>query len=213
MQPYTVPLQSAEAAFSEKRSRFIAQLWRIRSEEEARQHIAQAKKKYYDARHNCWCYLLHQGGIVRFSDDGEPQGTAGQPMLSVFQRQEVWDACCVVTRYFGGVLLGAGGLVRCYSRAAAEALKAAGAARLTPWTLWDVPCTYPLLERVRGEIAAAGGTVQESAYDAAVTLRAAFPPGGAEIFASRLQTLSAGALSMTAAGEVLLPSRQREAPE
>ena len=82
----------------------------METEAEARARIEETKKKYYDARHNCWCYLLRDGGVVRYSDDGEPQGTAGQPMLNVFQRKEVWNVCCNVTRYFGGVLLGAGGL-------------------------------------------------------------------------------------------------------
>ncbi|MFQ9472590.1 MAG: YigZ family protein [Oscillospiraceae bacterium] len=80
-------------------------------EEEARARIEEMKKRYYDARHNCWCYLI-QDGPVRYSDDGEPQGTAGQPMLNVFQREGVVNVVCVVTRYFGGILLGAGGLVR-----------------------------------------------------------------------------------------------------
>ena len=124
----------------------------METEAEARARIEEMKKKYYDARHNCWCYLLQEGGVVRYSDDGEPQGTAGQPMLNVFQRQEVWNVCCVVTRYFGGVLLGAGGLTRAYTKGAADALTAAGIARMGLWTLWDVPCTYPLLERMKLEV-------------------------------------------------------------
>ena len=106
MTEYIVPYQDAESEFTEKRSRFITHLYKVETEAEARARIEEMKKKYYDARHNCWCYLLQEGGVVRYSDDGEPQGTAGQPMLNVFQRQEVWNACCVVTRYFGGVLLG-----------------------------------------------------------------------------------------------------------
>lgn len=109
MTEYIVPYQDAESEFTEKRSRFITHLYKVGTEAEARARIEEMKKKYYDARHNCWCYLLQEGGVVRYSDDGEPQGTAGQPMLNVFQRQEVWNVCCVVTRYFGGVLLGAGG--------------------------------------------------------------------------------------------------------
>ena len=109
MTEYIVPYQDAESEFTEKRSRFITHLYKVETEAEARARIEKMKKKYYDARHNCWCYLLKEGGVVRYSDDGEPQGTAGQPMLNVFQRQEVWNVCCVVTRYFGGVLLGPGG--------------------------------------------------------------------------------------------------------
>ena len=152
MTEYIVPYQDAESEFTEKRSRFITHLYKVETEAEARARIEEMKKKYYDARHNCWCYLLQEGGVVRYSDDGEPQGTAGQPMLNVFQRQEVWNVCCVVTRYFGGVLLGAGGLTRAYTKGATDALTAAGIARMGLWTLWDVPCTYPLLERMKLEV-------------------------------------------------------------
>lgn len=149
--------------------------------------------------------------MVRYSDDGEPQGTAGQPMLNVFQRQEVWNVCCVVTRYFGGVLLGAGGLTRAYTKGAADALTAAGIARMGLWTLWDVPCTYPLLERMKLEVAAAGGVVRDAEYGADITLRTAFPAGTAETFQLRLTELSAGSLAMTAAGEEFLPGPREEA--
>ncbi len=210
MESYLVPFQEAESEFTEKRSRFISHVWRVESEAEARARIEEVRKKHYDARHNCWCYLLREGGTVRYSDDGEPQGTAGQPMLNVFQRQEVWNACCVVTRYFGGVLLGAGGLTRAYARGARDALEAAGAARMQLWTVWDVPCTYPLLERVKLEAAGCGGVVRDADYGADITLRAAFPPGGAEIFAPRLTELSAGRLSMAPAGEEYLPGPREE---
>ena len=149
--------------------------------------------------------------MVRYSDDGEPQGTAGQPMLNVFQRQEVWNVCCVVTRYFGGVLLGAGGLTRAYTKGASDALTAAGIARMGLWTLWDVPCTYPLLERMKLEVAATGGVVRDAEYGADITLRTAFPAGAAETFQLRLTELSAGSLTMTAAGEEFLPGPREEA--
>ena len=123
---YYIPTQHSQTELVEKRSRFIGQVWRVSSEEEARARIEETKKKRYDARHNCWCYRLREGGVERYSDDGEPQGTAGQPMLNVFQRENVNDVVCVVTRYFGGILLGAGGLVRAYSAAAKDALDGAG---------------------------------------------------------------------------------------
>ena len=84
MSEYLVPFENSESEFVEKRSRFISHLWRVETEGEARARIEEMKKKYYDARHNCWCYLLKEGNTVRYSDDGEPQGTAGQPMLNVF---------------------------------------------------------------------------------------------------------------------------------
>ena len=120
-----VPYQEAESEFVEKRSRFIGHIWPVDSEDQAQELLRRVKKQHYDARHNCWCYLLG-GSVVRYSDDGEPQGTAGQPMLAVFQREHVTNVLCVVTRYFGGILLGAGGLTRAYSKSARDALAAAG---------------------------------------------------------------------------------------
>ncbi len=211
MTEYLIPTAAAEAGLVEKRSRFIGHVWPVDSEEEARGWIEAMKKKYYDARHNCWCYRIKEGGVERYSDDGEPQGTAGQPMLNVFQREEVTNVCCVVTRYFGGVLLGAGGLTRAYTKGAKDALDAVGIATMSLWTLWDVPCTYPLFERMKLEIAACGGVVRDAEYGADIILRAAFPAGGAEQFAPRLTELSAGGLAMTAAGEEFLPGPREAA--
>ena len=211
MTSYRVPYENGESEFVEKRSRFISHIWRVESEAEARARIEEMKKQYYDARHNCWCYLLREGP-VRYSDDGEPQGTAGQPMLNVFQRAEITNVCCVVTRYFGGILLGAGGLTRAYTHGAKDALQAVGAAEMSRWTLWDVPCSYPLFERMKLEIAACGGVVRDADYGADIRLRAAFPAGGAEAFASRLTELSAGSLWMTPAGEEFLPGPRLEIP-
>lgn len=210
MSEYLVPFEDGESEFVEKRSRFISHLWQVESEAEARSRIEEMKKKYYDARHNCWCYLLKEGNVVRYSDDGEPQGTAGQPMLNVFQRESVTNVCCVVTRYFGGVLLGTGGLTRAYTRGAKDVLDAVGIARMSLWTLWDVPCTYPLFERVKLEITDCGGVVRDADYGAGITLRAAFPAGGAEAFSARLTELSAGGLEMTAAGEEFLPGPRED---
>ena len=204
MTQYLVPTLASETEFTEKRSTFIGHVFPVETEEEARGRIDEIRKKYHDARHNCWCYVI-KDGPVRYSDDGEPQGTAGQPMLNVFQRQEVVNVCCVVTRYFGGVLLGAGGLTRAYGRGARDGLEAAGTAWVSLWTLWDVPCPYPLLERVKLEIEAQGGVLRDADYGAEVTLHAAFTGAGAEAFARRLTELSAGKLEMVPAGEEYLP--------
>ena len=124
MAEYYVPARDSETEFTEKRSRFIGHVWRVEQEEEAREKIAQMKAKHYDARHNCWCYLITDGP-VRYSDDGEPGGTAGVPIYEVLRKEGLTDVCCVVTRYFGGVLLGAGGLVRAYTKGAKDAVDAA----------------------------------------------------------------------------------------
>lgn len=205
MTEYYIPTGHSQTELVEKRSRFIGQVWQVTSEEEARARIEETKKQHYDARHNCWCFRVREGGAERYSDDGEPQGTAGQPMLNVFQRQEVTNVCCVVTRYFGGVLLGAGGLTRAYGRGARDGLEAAGTAWVSLWTLWDVPCPYPLLERLKLEIAAQEGVLRDADYGAEVTLHAAFSQEGAAAFAQRLTELSAGKLEMIPAGEEYLP--------
>ena len=158
MTEYLVPTKPSETEFTEKRSTFIGHVWPVETEEEARARIEEMKKKYHDARHNCWCYLL-KDGPVRYSDDGEPQGTAGQPMLGVFQKEGVTNVCCVVTRYFGGVLLGAGGLVRAYTQSAKDALDAAGISVVRRWVELAVECPYSFLERVKLACTAQGGIV------------------------------------------------------
>ena len=104
-----IPFSAAQSEFTEKRSRFIGQVWPVSSEEEAQERIRSAKKKYHDARHNCWCYILGDT-VLRYSDDGEPQGTAGQPMLNVFQREGVGNVCCVVSLHPAPVEPGAASL-------------------------------------------------------------------------------------------------------
>ncbi len=204
-----VPFQAAESEFTEKRSRFISHIWKVESEEEALAHIKAVKSRYSDARHNCWCYIIGRS-VVRYSDDGEPQGTAGQPMLKVFQRENVTNVCCVVTRYFGGILLGAGGLTRAYSRGARDALAAAGAAELGEWAAVEIPCAYGLLEQVKLEIAAAGGTVDAADYGAAVTLTASVPAENTGALQKRLTELSAGGVTLAELSRSFRPGPRLE---
>ncbi|OUQ24514.1 YigZ family protein [Flavonifractor sp. An135] len=201
MTEYRIPTASSETEFTEKRSRFIGHVWRVESEEEARAHIEEMKKRYHDARHNCWCYLIREGGIVRYSDDGEPQGTAGQPMLGVFQKEEITNVCCVVTRYFGGVLLGAGGLVRAYTRSAKDALDAAGISVVRRWAEVAVPCPYALFERMKLEVESAGGVLGETEYGADVTIHALLPEWAVEDFTARVTELTAGGCAAQVVGE------------
>jgi uncharacterized YigZ family protein len=203
---YLVPASYGEAEFVEKRSRFIGQVWPIESEEKAKELVAGVKAKYYDARHNCWCYILHGDGpggteAVRYTDDGEPQGTAGQPMLEVFRRAVVENVLCVVTRYFGGILLGAGGLTRAYAHTAKLALDAAGVAEMRLWTCLEIVCPYGLLERVKKEIEVFGGRIERTEYGAGVTLGALFPGKNLPSFEKRLADLTSGALTGVVTGE------------
>lgn len=121
---YRILWKGGQGELTEKRSRFIATTEPVSSEEEALAFVERMRKKYWDARHNCYAWVIgEQGRLQKCSDDGEPAQTAGRPMLDVLLGQEVRDACVVVTRYFGGILLGTGGLVRAYSGAVQEGLK------------------------------------------------------------------------------------------
>lgn len=205
MTEYIVPYQNAESEFTEKRSRFITHLYKVETEAEARARIEEMKKKYYDARHNCWCYLLQEGGVVRYSDDGEPQGTAGQPMLNVFQRENVENVVCIVTRYFGGILLGAGGLTRAYAKAAKDALDVAGKARMQPFSVLLLECPYPMFERIKLLIEGHEGRIESSDYGAAVTLTFLLPVQKVADFSTVLTELSGGQLSAEEVEQRFLP--------
>ena len=200
MTEYYIPTGPSEAEFVEKRSRFIGHVWPVDSEEEARARIEETKKKHYDARHNCWCYLLRDGP-VRYSDDGEPQGTAGQPMLNVFQREGVVNVCCVVTRYFGGILLGAGGLVRAYTQSAKDALDAAGVSVVRRWVEVLLPCSYAQFERVKLETEKFGGVIADTDYGADVALTVLLPEERAEACLAHLRDLTAGTVEGMVCGE------------
>ena len=145
------------------------------------------------------------GMLLRYGDDGEPQGTAGQPMLNVLQREGVENVVCVVTRYFGGVLLGAGGLTRAYARSAKDALDAAGKARMRLWSAVTVDCPYPLLERLKLLAAAHGGTVEGTDFGAAVSVRILLPQENAAGFDAALTELSAGTMTARREDERFLP--------
>lgn len=211
MTGYYIPTGHSETELIEKRSRFIGQVWRAATEEEARARIEETKKKHYDARHNCWCYRLREGGAERYSDDGEPQGTAGQPMLNVFQREDVTDMVCVVTRYFGGILLGAGGLVRAYAQSAKDALDGAGISVVRRWVAMEVPCTYARFEEVRREVSRFGGVEEQADYSADVLLSVLIPEEQAAPFSARLLDLSAGTIQVLEAGEQFKDVPWREA--
>lgn len=197
---YYVPTSFGEAELVEKRSRFIGRVWRAESEEAARARIEDMKKRCYDARHNCWCYIVRDGP-VRYSDDGEPQGTAGQPMLNVFRREGVENVVCVVTRYFGGVLLGAGGLVRAYTQSAKGALDAAGISVVRRWVAMEIPCAYAMFERMRQEAVDFGGVAENVDYGSDVVISALLPEERAEEFAARVRDVSAGTVEALATGE------------
>lgn len=200
MSEYLIPAGAGEAEFTEKRSRFLGHVRMVETEDAARDFINEMKKKYYDARHNCWCYSI-QGGPERYSDDGEPQGSAGIPMLEVLRRRGVTNVVCVVTRYFGGVLLGTGGLLRAYTKSTADALDAAGLAAVRAWAETELDCTYGQLEKLKSETAAAGGVLEDVVYGSGVTLKVLVPAEEAEAFTARIFDRSAGLVKVRVTGE------------
>ena len=169
MEQLWIPAGEGNSEYIEKKSRFLGLVLPVTTEAEARAQLEAVKKREYDARHNCWAYVLHTGQ-KRYSDDGEPQGTAGQPILNVLEREGVQDVLCVVTRYFGGILLGAGGLCRAYTKAAKDALDDAGISELRPWSVLRLDCPYALFERVKLEADKRGGLVRDADYGAQIAL-------------------------------------------
>ncbi len=200
MEEYLVPTQFGEAGFVEKKSRFIGRVWPVESEQEALEKIQAMRKQHYDATHNCWAYILRDGA-VRFSDDGEPGGTAGMPILQVLQREGLYNVVCVVTRYFGGILLGAGGLVRAYTKGAKIAVDAAGKSVKRVWMSLYVPCPYTFYERVKLETAAFGGIIRKTDFGSEVEMEILVPQQAVQPFLSRLADLSAGVIEGLEIGE------------
>lgn len=161
--------KEADAEFTEKKSVFIGYAAPVSSEDEAREFVAKIKKKHADARHNVSAYVL-SGGIMHSSDDGEPSGTAGVPVLEVIKKSGVLNAVVVVTRYFGGILLGAGGLVRAYSAAAKAAIDAAGVVVYEKFDECAIKCSYGDYNDVLYRLSQFTVKVGQAAFDENVTV-------------------------------------------
>ena len=190
---YLVPFEEyATDRFEDKRSKFIGELFRVETPEQAVEKINEVKAKYRDARHHCYAYIIREGNYMRYSDDGEPQGTAGMPILEVLRHAGVTNVCCVVTRYFGGILLGTGGLARAYTKGAQIALEAAGLSQMDRYSLLLLSCPYNLLDAVQKVLPEHGASVEEIEYGADVTLTVALPEGGEETLNTALMDATAG---------------------
>lgn len=189
---------AASAEFVEKRSRFIGYISPASTQEEAAQFIDSIRSKHWDATHNVPAYILREGNICRFSDDGEPQGTAGMPALNVLQKEGLTDCALVVTRYFGGILLGGGGLVRAYSHAAKLAVDAGGIVTRALCNLVRVRCDYNFYGRLASLIPEQGGIIENTAFEDAVTVDFRIPQELEPGFEKKLIDLSNG----TCRGEV-----------
>jgi len=165
----TLPFAHSEIEFIEKKSRFIGSVWPVEDEEEAKARIRETNARFYDASHGVYAYDIKAANVSRFSDAGEPKGTAGMPVFEVFRREGITNYCCVVTRYFGGILLGAGGLVRAYAATAKLALDAAGVAQLQPYVQLRIRCGYPHLDLITAWLRERSWTMEQMEYGADVT--------------------------------------------
>lgn len=170
MSEYLTVKQSACDEFVEKRSRFIGYCKPVKTQEEAVEFINEIRSKHWDATHNVYAYVLSDGQIMRYSDDGEPQGTAGVPVLEVMKKTGIVDAVVVVTRYFGGIMLGAGGLVRAYSHGASVAVNAAKPIKMQLCLECTVSCTYSRYGKVSSLIPELGGIIDDSDFGEGVDI-------------------------------------------
>lgn len=165
MEAYTTVCGYGTGEIVEKKSRFIAEVFPVVSEDEVSAHIEKIKKEYWDARHHCWAYVIGQNpGTERMSDDGEPAGTAGKPILEVIRGRGLTDVLVVVTRYFGGTLLGTGGLVRAYTQAALEGLSHAGILRKVPGIRLKIGTDYTGLGKIQYLLAQREISILDTVY-------------------------------------------------
>ena len=172
MKEYFVTSEKGTGEVVEKKSRFIAHVIPITSEEDALQIIESLKKEYWDARHNCYAFVTGANNEVqRFSDDGEPQGTAGKPILEVLLNKNVNNTLILVTRYFGGTLLGTGGLIRAYGQAAVEGLKDAEIMEVSEGISFDLAVDYESIGKIKYNMVQFGVGDAEEEYGEGVTLR------------------------------------------
>ena len=189
---YTTLEGEGVAEFTEKRSVFIGHAFPAKSEEEAMAYIKKQKNAYADARHNVWAYLQKGEIVARYSDDGEPQGTAGVPVLDTIRKSGVTDAVVVVTRYFGGILLGAGGLVRAYSHTAKLALEAAHIITYEQYTVMELTCSYSDYQKYLSELPRYGAVTDDTQFSDRVSVTFAVKDTVVDALCTRIREISNG---------------------
>ncbi len=198
---YLTVKEEGQDEFVERKSRFIGSCCPVKTEEEALRFIAALKTKYWDASHNVYAYILRESGVQRFSDDGEPQGTAGIPVLDTLKKAGVTDTVVVATRYFGGILLGGGGLIRAYSHTASIALLAAKKIVMRECLLLSASCDYSSYGRVQGVIPECGGVVDDTEFLEDVTVRFHLAPESLGTLEKRLADATAGTCTLRETGK------------
>ena len=183
---YFTVFSESVAEFSEKRSRFIATLRHCETEEEAIAFVEEMRSKYWDAKHNVFAYSVEKGMLSRFSDDGEPHGTAGKPVIDVINGSGITDVAIVVTRYFGGILLGTGGLVRAYSKSAKDAVSKSEIFEMIPCRCFETSCDYTDHARLENLIFTCGGSIKDTQFSQIVTIRYSLKAEDCDTFLKKL---------------------------
>lgn len=198
---YTTLRAEAHVDFEEKRSLFIGHAAPAANESEALAFLSRIRSEYPDATHNVYAYVLRENGTVRYSDDREPQGTAGMPVLDILRKQEITDAVIVVTRYFGGTLLGTGGLVRAYSQAAKLAAEAAGICVRARLALCRLTCQYGEYQKLLPFLQAEGVSIADTDFSDRVTLSLRLLYDRRADFGARLVELMNGRVELVDTGD------------
>ena len=194
---YFTIYQNGEHQIEIKKSKFICHLFRIENEEQAKEYIAKIKKEHYKANHNCSAYMLGENfEIQRSSDDGEPSGTAGVPMLEVLKKNQLQNTLAIVTRYFGGIKLGAGGLIRAYSTSVSEALKEIGIVQGKLQQILDIIIDYPQLGKLQNYLENEQISIQEIDYLEQITVKVAIDINQCKSFQNALIDLFNNQLSI-----------------
>ena len=200
MEPYNLPLRIAVAEFTEKKSRFIGSIAPVSTEDEALVFLRSIRERHREATHNVYAYRVKTTGSSRHSDDGEPSGTAGMPLLDVFVKQGIYDFCCVATRYFGGILLGAGGLVRAYSRCGAAAIEASGVGVMREMTLCAATLPYALYESAKRLLSSHGAVIDSEDFGAEIDMGFLVHREELAMLQSKFKEMTAGAASIREEG-------------
>ncbi len=188
---YKTVLNKSTAEIIEKKSRFIGAAFPIENSEQANQYISQIKKEHFSARHNCYAFRLRDG-TERYSDDGEPQKTAGLPMLDMLKKEDITDVLVVVTRYFGGILLGTGGLVRAYTASAQQALYNSQIVLMTSFCVYNIVVDYQFFERVKLLVEEFSGQIDNTEFSDNVKVSICIKPDKKNKIDEKIIEMTAG---------------------
>ncbi len=203
MEIYNTLGQYSAQEYIVKKSKFIGYAKPVKTEQDALAFIEEIRKKHWDATHNVYAYALREGSIKRFSDDGEPQGTAGMPVLNVITQEGITDCVVVVTRYFGGILLGGGGLVRAYSHSAKLAVDGAGVITLIPWLVLNLFCDYNLYGKIETLIRDTDGVISDTTFTDNVEITFRIEKDSINSFEKKLKDLTNGKVDFNIKEEII----------